>query len=136
METWGGSRMNHSCLHWGHYNGVDHDKHRVIDTTVPMLDHPNGVQYGFAWDQASGKLLWYVDNKPVMKGVIPAGTRKMADFQIKLNIATGGNTMQGERPDHGTYEMIVHEVGMFEAPPGTWSTFESYWNSTPEGHTM
>ncbi|KAK3080475.1 hypothetical protein LTS18_001014, partial [Coniosporium uncinatum] len=28
MESWNGDRINHSCLHWGHFNGEDWDKHR------------------------------------------------------------------------------------------------------------
>ncbi|KAF2102847.1 concanavalin A-like lectin/glucanase [Rhizodiscina lignyota] len=136
MESWNGERTNHSCLHWGHYNGPDHDKHRVVQTPVSSLDQSIGIQYGFAWDQSSGKLLWYIHGRPVMRAKIPAGTRKMADFQIKLNIAMGGNVVQGQRPQNGTYDMVVHEVGMFEGPPGGWSTFENHWHSTPEGHTI
>jgi hypothetical protein len=136
MESWNNLRTNHSCLHWGHYNGEDHDKHRVLETTVPHLDHPNGKQYGLAWDKARGKLLWFIDNRPVMKADIPAGIRRINDFQIKLNIAMGGNVNQGQRPAEGVYDMLVHDIRMVDSPPGGWEQFDQCLHQTPEGHTM
>lgn len=136
MESWNGIRTNHSCLHWGHYNGPDHDKHRVVETNVPALDHPNGQQYGLAWDEATGKLLWFINERPVMRADIPSGTRSIKQFQIKLNIAMGGNVCQGQRPADGKYEMIVHEVGLFDAAPGGWCRFEQLWTQTPAGHSL
>lgn len=136
MESWNGLRTNHSCLHWGHYNGQDYDKHRVIETPVPAVDHPNGQQYGFAWNGPIGKLLWFINDQPVMQADIPQGTRSITDFQIKLNVAMGGTVNQGQSPADGIYEMIIHQVGMFEAPPGGWDRFEKLVRSTPEGHTM
>jgi beta-glucanase (GH16 family) len=135
MESWNGLPANHSCLHWGQYNGEDHDKHRVIDTNVNEVSHPQGHTYGFAWDENSRKLAWYIDDRPVMRCEIPREMgRKLKDFQIKLNIATGGNVMQGTRPDDGVYEMRVHEMGLYEAPPGGWEHFEREYGRIQEGH--
>jgi hypothetical protein len=137
MESWNGDRVNHSCLHWGHYNGEDHDKHRVVDTQNHDVAQPEGHDYGFAWDQAQdgqGRLLWYIDGRPVMKAGIPQGIRRIADFQVKLNIAMGGNVMQGQRPNNGEYEMVVHDMGLFDSPPGGWDAVERDWRNTPEGH--
>jgi beta-glucanase (GH16 family) len=136
MESWNDLRTNHSCLHWGQYNGPDHDKHRVVETPVPRLNHPNGMQYGLAWDKRRGSLLWFIDDRPVMKAAIPAGTRSITDFQIRLNIAMGGNVNGGQRPADGTYDMIVHEIKMLDSPPVGWEQFERALKQTPEGHTM
>lgn len=136
MESWNDTRTNHSCLHWGHYNGQDHDKHKVIQTAVPDLAQPAGQKYGFAWNQQTGKLMWYIADRPVMQASIPQGTRRMADFQIKLNIALGGTVNSGQRPSNGVYEMEVHEVGLYEAPPGGWAEFESQLRRTPQGHPV
>ena len=135
FETWNGSPINHSCLHWGQYNGEDHDKHRVIDTSVNDLTTAQGHTYGFAWDESRkpGKLVWYIDERPVMRAEVPQGLRPMREFQVKLNIACGGNVMQGQRPDVGEYVMLVHEMGMFEAPPGGWMKFEEHCTTTVEG---
>lgn len=135
MESWNGLPANHSCLHWGHYNGEDHDKHRVLDTNVDNISDPRGHTYGFAWDENTRKLVWYIDDRTVMRSEIPREMgRKLKDFQIKLNIATGGNVMQGIRPDNGEYEMRVHEMGLYEAPPGGWDHLEREYRTLPEGH--
>lgn len=136
MESWNHTRTNHSCLHWGQYNGADHDKHRVVETNVPALDHPNGQQYGLAWDESTGRLLWFVNDRAVMRADIPRGTRSITQFQIKLNIAMGGTVNQGQRPANGVYEMVVHHIGMFDAPPGGWGQFEHLWQTTPVGHAL
>jgi hypothetical protein len=68
-----------------------------------------------------------------MRADVPGGLRPMRDFQVKLNIATGGNVMQGQRPDEGEYEMLVHEVALLEAPPGGWAAFEHDCAVTAEG---
>lgn len=135
MESWNGLPANHSCLHWGQYNGEDHDKHRVLDTNVSHISHPKGHTYGFAWDENPRKMAWYIDDRPVMRCEIPRDLgRKLKDFQIKLNIATGGNVMQGTRPDSGEYEMRVHEMGLYETPPGGWEHFERGYERVPQGH--
>lgn len=78
-------------------------------------------------------MVWYIDERPVMRAGVPAGTRPMRDFQVKLNIAAGGNVMQGQRPDVGEYEMLVHEIGMMESPPRGWTGFEHDVQKTTEG---
>lgn len=135
MESWNGLPANHSCLHWGRYSGEDRDKHRVVDTPVSDISRPRGHAYGFAWDENARRMVWYVDDRPVMRCGIPRDMgRKLRDFQIKLNIATGGNVTQGTRPDDGEYEMRVHEMGLYEAPPGGWDHFEREYERVPEGH--
>ena len=68
-----------------------------------------------------------------MRAEVPQEIRPMRDFQVKLNIACGGNVMQGIRPDAGEYEMLVHEMGLYEAPPGGWAGFERDRTMTAEG---
>ena len=85
MESWNGEKKNHSCLHWGHYNGEDSQKHKVIQT--PLTDLTTSPHtYGFAWIEEDGipdwrgRLIWYIDGRPVMKSNIPAGSRRMEDY--------------------------------------------------------
>jgi len=142
FESWNGDCVNHSCLHWGQYNGPDHDKHRVIETPLhDMARQPH--TFGFAWIEEDGipdwrgRMIWYIDGRPVMKGNIPQGTRRMEDFRILINIAMGGNVCQGKVPKDGYYDLVVSEVKMCEEPPmGGWQAFERSWNSCSEGKTM
>lgn len=136
FEAWNGQRTNHACLHWGFFTPEDANKHRVIETPIPALDHPNGRVYGFAWDQdgPSGRMVWYVDGMPVMKALIPSGTRRLSDFQIVINIAMGGNVNAGVLPDDGQYEMVIHSLKLHEEPIGGWQAFEGHWQTAPEGH--
>jgi beta-glucanase (GH16 family) len=135
MESWNGLPVNHSCLHWGQYDGPDHDKHRVLDTNVNDISAPDGHKYGFAWDENARRMMWYIDDRPVMRCDIPRDMRrKLREFQIKLNIATGGNVMQGISPDNGEYEMRIHEMDLFEAAPGGWEHFEREYGRVLEGH--
>ncbi|KAK7550882.1 concanavalin A-like lectin/glucanase domain-containing protein [Phyllosticta citricarpa] len=140
FEAWNGDRVNHSCLHWGHFNGEDWNKHRVVETPIPALDHPEGCWYGFAWDQPpdgrGGRLVWYIDGRPVMKAHVPEGTRRVSDWQIILNVAMGGNVCQGILPEDGAYDMVVHNLKLCEEPVGGWGCFERDWHTAPEGHTM
>ncbi|KKY23985.1 putative glycoside hydrolase family 16 [Diplodia seriata] len=138
FEAWNGLRENHACLHWGHFDGNDWNKHRVKETPIPALDHPNGRWYGFAWDQdgPAGRMVWYVDGAPVMKAEIPAGIRRLADFQIIINIAMGGNVNQGVLPDKGQYDMVIHSLKLHEEPTGGWAAFQRDWAAAPEGHPM
>jgi len=139
-EAWNGSVVNHSCLHWGHFNGEDSQKHRVVETNVPNLGSREGVRFDFVWDEdvntGNGRLLWLIDGRPIMKASKPAGTRNMRDFRILINIAVGGNVNQGQMPDDGTYEMVVRDLAMREAPAGGWDKFGQDWSSAPEGHGM
>lgn len=141
FESWNGDCVNHSCLHWGHYNGEDHDKHRVVEThlhDMPRQPHT----FGFAWLEEDGipnwrgRMIWYIDGRPVMKGSIPPGTRRMEEYRILLNIAMGGNVCQGKLPKDGYYDMVVSDMKMCEEPVGGWHAFEQAWSSTPEGKTM
>ncbi|KAK0640332.1 Beta-glucanase [Lasiodiplodia hormozganensis] len=138
FEAWNGVRQNHACLHWGHFNGEDWNKHRVVETPIPQLDDPNGRWYGFSWDQdgPTGRMVWYVDGMPVMKAPIPPGTRRLADFQIIINIAMGGNVNQNALPEDGQYEMVIHSLKLHEEPSGGWAAFERDWATAAEGRPM
>ncbi|KEQ90839.1 glycoside hydrolase family 16 protein [Aureobasidium subglaciale EXF-2481] len=140
FEAWNGDPTNHTCMHWGHFNGPDHDKHRVVETPIPNITSPQGIRFDFTWeeDEASGtgRMIWYIDGKAVMKASKPAGTRPMRDFRILINVAVGGNVCQGVMPKDGTYEFVVRELGMWDAPPGGWDRFQRDWKTTREGHGM
>ncbi|KAF1358603.1 concanavalin A-like lectin/glucanase [Lizonia empirigonia] len=141
MENWNDEKTNHSCLHWGHYNGEDAQKHRVVQTPLPDLTtRPH--TYGFAWIEEEGipdwrgRLVWYIDGRPVMKGSIPAGSRRMEDYRLLINIAMGGTCNKGKLPNDGYYDLVVSDLKMCEEPVGGWQAFEQAWNSTPEGKVM
>ena len=133
--------MNHSCLHWGNYNGEDWDKHRVVETHVPDMPH-RPVRVAFAWmqerdeDGAPGKMVWYLDGRPVMKAGVPPGTRRMSDWRIVINVAMGGNVCGGKLPADWTYDFVVQELRMTEEPTGDWAGFERDWTGAREGKTM
>lgn len=137
MEAWNGDPDNHSCLHWGHYNGADWDKHRVLKSKTPHLGSAEGVLFSFAWAEnrttGHGKMIWYIDGAPVMRASKPAGTRPMKDFRILLNIAVGGTLNKGTLPADGTYEMAARDLEAWDAPVGGWSAFERDWKRAPEG---
>lgn len=136
MESWNGIPTNHSCLHWGKFEGADMKKHIVQETTIN--DIPNRHVYGFAWTQPpsgeGGRCLWYIDGRAVMKADRPAGTRRLEDFQVILNIAVGGNVNQGVTPADGQYDMVVYELKMCESVPGGMDRFEADWRSCRGGH--
>lgn len=139
IETWNGDRMNHSCLHWGHYNGEDYDKHRVIETH--MADMSRGIHaYEFAWEQPEngqgGKMVWYIDGRAVMKASIPQGTRRMSDWMIIINVAMGGNVCQGKRPADGQYDFVIQSLRLSEEPNSGWQAFQRDCQAAPEGHMM
>lgn len=141
FESWNGDCVNHSCLHWGHYNGEDWNKHRVLETNIPDMPHRE-VRVALAWSQnedrdgAGGKLIWYLDGRPVMKGSIPEGTRRLSDWKVIINVAMGGNVCGGQLPVDGTYDFVVRELGMYDAPAGGWEAFERDFANTKEGHAM
>ncbi|KAM3533185.1 hypothetical protein MY4038_003508 [Beauveria bassiana] len=95
-ETWNGDAENHSCLHWGQHDQPD--RHRIRGTRIPdMRQRP--VQYDFVWEQPGGeagrgRMIWYIDGRPVMKATVPAGTRPLRDMTVLLNVAMGGNVCQ------------------------------------------
>lgn len=140
MEAWDGDALNHTCLHWGHFNGQDWNKHRVLETPVPMISRPEGVRYDFVWDvderTERGRLLWLIDGRPIMRAEKPEGTRPISEFRILINIAVGGNVCQGHMPRDGCYETVVRELAMWDAPPGGWQEFERGWKKAKEGKTM
>ncbi|KAF7982701.1 hypothetical protein HWV62_26540 [Athelia sp. TMB] len=140
FESWNGDRINHSCLHWGFYNGEDYWKHRVRENPIRDMDCPVGHVFAFAWDQppagASGRMVWYIDGVPVMKAPIPDGTRRLREFRIIINIAIGGNVCEGKIPKDGQYDLVVHELRMDDHPAGGWEGFDEAYSSAPEGHTM
>lgn len=141
FESWNGDRVNHSCLHWGFYNGEDYWKHRVRETPIPDMDRkPGGQVFAFAWDQPAtgpgGRMAWFINGQPVMRADIPDGTRRMADFNIVINVACGGNVCQGKVPRDGTYEFKIHELTLSDQPDGGWAVFERAWNNAPLGNTM
>ena len=137
METWNGDRNNKSCLHWGFFNGEDWNKHITQST---QLDHmpTTPIRYDFVWDQPNGvpgqgRMIWYIDGRPVMKVGIPGGTRPMRDFTILLNVAMGGNVCQGQIPKDGAYDLIVHWLAMMDEPEARgWGGFETDWASAPD----
>lgn len=64
----------------GYYTPADAWKHRVVGTRIQdMASRP--VKYEFAWDQneqnGQGRLVWWIDGRPVMKAPIPERTRPM-----------------------------------------------------------
>ncbi|KAG8629544.1 hypothetical protein KVT40_003409 [Elsinoe batatas] len=148
FEAWDGSTQNHSCLHWGHFNGEDWNKHRVTETELghritagaagPGHADQDGVLFEFAWDEAEdgkdGRLIWYVDGKPVMKAHKPQGTRSLKDYRILINVAMGGNVCKGRLPDDGRYEMVVRDLAMWEEPACGWSKFDKDFKDAKEGH--
>lgn len=141
VEMWNGERINHSCLHWGHFNGEDWNKHRVIETEVPGIQAAEGAVFGLAWEEGSdgdrgerGRLVWYVDGRAVMKARIPQGARRLEEWNVVLNVAMGGNVCQGKVPQDGVYQMVVHELKMCEEPVGGWQGFERDWSMAKEGH--
>lgn len=138
-ETWNGDCENHSCLHWGHHH--EGDKHRVLGTKIPdMRNRP--VRYDLVWDQpggqpGQGRLMWYIDGRPIMKEHIPAGTRPMRDMTVLLNVAMGGNVCAGQVPQDGHYDMCIYSLYAADAPEfGGWQGFEQAWHhpATPNGH--
>ncbi|KAF2271766.1 concanavalin A-like lectin/glucanase [Westerdykella ornata] len=141
FESWNGDCQNHSCLHWGHYNGEDWNKHRVLETQLPDMSHRPHT-FGFAWMEEEGipgwrgRMIWYIDGRPVMKANIPQGTRRMEDYRIIINIAMGGNVCDGNLPKDGYYDLIVSDLKMCEEPLGGWGQFERAWSQTAEGKTM
>lgn len=137
LENWNADEMNHSCLHWGHFNGEDHDKHRVVDTHMPDFSaRPH--TYEFAWEQpeqgGGGKMVWYIDGRAVMKAGIPAGTRRISDWQIIINVAMGGNVCQGKAPGEGYHDFVIQSLKLMQEPTGGWGRFGNDWNVTAEGH--
>ena len=139
FESWNGDLVNHSSLHWGNFTTDDRDKHRTVQTNTPGMAHPEGHMYGFAWDQkededgSPGQLVWYVDWKPVMKASTAPGTRRISDYSILFNVAMGGTVLQKAVPVDGVYELVVHSLELYEAPPGGWSQFSNDYNAAAEG---
>jgi beta-glucanase (GH16 family) len=132
FESWNGDLVNHSCLHWGFFNGEDWNKHRVVETHVPTMPHNSHV-FGFAWNQDTGKLVWYIDGSPVMKADIPPGIRPLADFRIIINVAMGGNVCGGILPADGSYDLVLSDMKMADSPTGGWGQFEQDWTHGKEG---
>ena len=143
MEIWNGGRNNHSCLHWGHYDGKDWDKHRVVETDLPGMDYSRdsaGVRFDFVWDKdekgKEGRMVWYIDGKSVMKASKPRGTRPMKDFRILINVAVGGNVCQGELPSDGVCELVLKDLALWDGPPVGWEGLSKDWKQAKEGKTM
>ncbi|KAK5945302.1 hypothetical protein PMZ80_002506 [Knufia obscura] len=137
METWNGDRTNHSCLHWGKYDGADWNKHITQMTQLHDMDR-RPVRYDLTWDQPNGqpgqgRLIWHIDGRPVMKAPIPQGSRPMRDFTILFNVAMGGNVCAGQIPRDGAYDMVVHYCAMSAEPEGGWARFENDWRAAPDG---
>lgn len=139
FESWNGDQVNHSCLHWGQYNGEDWDKHRVVETAVPSMGN-SPHEFRFAWEQGAegkgGRAMWYIDGQAVMKATLPTTMRRMSDWKVIINVAMGGNVCQGRLPRDGTYDFVVHELRMEGEPPGGWASFGGDWERTREGKTM
>lgn len=124
-ETWNGDHENHTCLHWGQHH--EPQKHRVLGTKIPDM-HARPVTYEFAWDER-GRMIWYIDGRPVMKGQMPEGTRPLREMTVLLNVAMGGNVCGGKVPRDGWYDMVVFGIGVKgELEHGGWGRFEGDWN--------
>ncbi|KAI0457059.1 glycoside hydrolase family 16 protein [Xylaria acuta] len=146
-ESWNGDCENHSCLHWGFYNAEDARKHLVRGTRIPDMPH-RPIRYDFVWQcsgagvrgdgksEGGGRLMWYIDGRPVMKNLMPPGTRPIEDWTVLLNIAMGGNVCQGKTPQNGTYDMVVHNLQTSEAPDGGWARFDNDWPHCVDGAVM
>ena len=97
------------------------------------------VRIGFAWaqdedrDGAPGRMIWYLDGRPVMKASIPQGTRRLSDYRVIINVAMGGNVCQGKLPADGTYDFVVRELAMWDTPSGGWDQFARDFDHTIEG---
>ena len=132
-ETWNGDHKNRSCLHWGFHH--EPQKHRVLGTKIPDM-HSRPVRYDFAWDQPNGqagqgRMIWYIDGRPIMKGTIPEGTRPIREMTILLNVAMGGNVCAGKIPADGSYDMVVHSLHLAsELENGGWNRFEGDWKNS------
>jgi len=127
LETWGGRSENGACLHWGHFTPQDGHKHRMTKTPIARMELPH--TYGFSWE--GRRCVWFIDGRPTMRAVLPDTCRPFSEYNIILNIAMGGNVMNGERPDPGEYFMVVHSLGVWDAP-----NFEGAWALATEGRTM
>ena len=137
METWNGDHTNHSCLHWGKFDGADWNKHITQMTQLHDMDR-RPVRYDLTWDQPNGqpgqgRLVWHIDGRPVMKAPIPQGSRPMRDFTVLFNVAMGGNVCAGQIPRDGAYDMVVHYCAMSAEPEGGWARFENDWRHCPDG---
>lgn len=131
-ETWNGDGINRTCLHFGHHE--EPDKHRVVATPLQAVMPRRPIRFDFAWDQTgdtqtggkgNGRIMWYIDGRPVMKGHVPPETRPLGDFTILLNIAMGGNVCGGKVPADGSYDMSVHALYMADTLEfGGWGRFD------------
>jgi hypothetical protein len=105
-----------------------------------MDDVRNVHEYGFAWDQPEegegGRMVWYVDDRPVMKATRPPGTRRMEDWRVLLNIAMAGTVCNGVRPENGNYDMVVSKLTMSEEAPGGWVRFDEDHKMSAPGRTL
>jgi len=140
FEAWDGDTINHSCLHWGFFDGNDWNKHRVLETPIPRISSSEGVRFDFAWEEdegtGQGRMVWYIDGRPIMKAEKPVGTRRLKEFRILINVAVGGNVCKGHMPTDGMYEMRVRDLTMWEAPPRGWEGFERAYTEAKAGHPM
>lgn len=134
-----GSNVNHTCLHWGQFNGPDSQKHRVVETDVKGLGQ-RWVRYEFAWDESDAglRMLWWVDGQVVMKTGLKSGTlgRRLSEFQVVINVAMGGNVCGGQSPGEGVYEMRVAEIRIAGECEGGWGRFENDFKRAREGKGM
>ncbi|KAI1501892.1 glycoside hydrolase family 16 protein [Biscogniauxia marginata] len=146
-ESWNGDCQNHSCLHWGFYTPEDAQKHLVRQTHIPDMPR-RPIRFDFVWQcsgtgvrgdgksAGGGRLMWYIDGRPVMKNLMPPGTRPIEDWCILLNVAMGGNVCQGKVPRDGAYDLVVHGLQMSEALDGGWERFDQNWHHCVDGAVM
>ncbi|KAI1848474.1 hypothetical protein JX266_005780 [Neoarthrinium moseri] len=143
-ESWNGEIDNHSCLHWGSYVREDLQKHLVRKTPLPDATH-RPVRFDFVWNcenipyrndgksAGGGRLMWCIDGRPIMKNLMPAGTRPIQDWCVLLNVAMGGTVCKGKTPPEGIYDMVVHGLQMSDGMEGGWGRFEHEWQNCPDG---
>jgi beta-glucanase (GH16 family) len=138
FESWNGDLVNRSSMHWGYFTEADANKHRTVVKSMPDMARPEGNMYGFAWDQPDdgqgGRAMWYINGMPIMKVSIPDTIKPLCQFQIIINVAMGGNVVNAT-PVDGIYELVVHSLELYDAPPGGWGQFENDWNMAPDGHS-
>jgi len=134
METWNGKGRNGTCLHWGQHSPEDKDKHRTLETHIANMNEVH--EYGFCWTESrGGRCMWFIDGRPAMRANAPSSIRTWDEFQLKLNVAMGGNVTGKTPPAEGGYELIVHSVEMQDGPPGGWEQMEQSWDWVLEGNT-
>ncbi len=118
MEFFGTSRKNLFCAHWGPHGPQDSHLHSVYEHKV--ADPTSFHTYGLAWK--GNHLGFYCDRSLVHTCTPPHPPfADLKDFRLILNIAMGGNPLEGKKPaEQGNWRMEVEYVSRWRLPPGGW----------------